>query len=83
MKGIYLDEKPSGRCRCRVCEELIKENQVSVVKGEYKGKYNFDRYHVDCFFKNLVNHLWEFINIKQIEQFKEELTKIKMLEKLK
>ena len=82
MKEIYIDKIPSGRCKCCICEEKIKENQVDVIKGEYKGNLNYARYCYPCALKGFIK-LFKDLNVKEFKKLREEIIKEKMIEDLK
>lgn len=66
MDEIQIKREPSGRCRCHICDKLIKENQVEIIKGVYRGNLNYSKYCNDCAIKSFLK-LFPNLDIKRFK----------------
>jgi len=70
----------SGHCVCRSCRRKIKENQIEIPSGAWKGTFNYAKYHRECFIKEIIKHL--SIEKKEFKDLREIALKEEIIENL-
>ena len=71
IETIDLVKKPSGRCRCKICGEMVKENQIEFPINCWKGNLQYGKVHRNCFLKNIIKVL--NLTPKELKDFRKEV----------
>lgn len=95
INEIIITKEPSGRCRCKTCSNIIKENQIELISpsfknhlnyakisSSFKNHLNYSKYCPDCFINGMIEILLEInidFDVKHFKEIRSKLLKEKIL----